>query len=403
MKARWVFVGALAVGGGLFAYRTTRPVAVTAVAVTRGTAVDAVYATGTVEAEDRVDVKAKTSGSVAELLVKEGSRVKKGDLLARIDNPAVAFELRRGRVDASAAAAQGGSQAPQLQALKAQALAISADLSVARKDLERIESLVKSGAVSDAEADRAKARVLQVEGQLAANEAQQKALRIDLSANVARQAANVQTLASRVADTEVRAPLDGVVLSKRIEIGEVVSVNQTLFRVGDTSRLVLEVAIDEADVSKVHDGAAGKPSSLAVVSLLAFGQQVFSGKIFEILPDANRDRKAFLVKVKLENPPAGMRSGMTAEVNVVAAERPGVLLVPTDAVDNGQVWVVRGGKLAQQKVSIGLRDLIRAEVTEGLAEGELVVTDKPDKLTVGKRATVTERKPDRLQPTPEKK
>ena len=134
-----------------------KPVPVVAMPVVRGTAIDAVYATGTVEAEDRVQVKAKTSGSLAEVLVKEGDRVKKGDLVARIDNPQLTFELKRGKVDLSAASAQGGTVAPQLEALKAQAQAISADLALARQDAARLEKLGASGAVAAADTDRAKA------------------------------------------------------------------------------------------------------------------------------------------------------------------------------------------------------------------------------------------------------
>lgn len=394
VKKRWLLVPAVLILGGLGAYRWTRPVPVTVVVVSRGTAVDAVYATGTVEAEERVDVKARTLGSV-ELLVREGSRVKKGELLARIDNPAVGYELKRGRVDASAAAAQAGSQGPQQQALRAQADAIAADLAMARRDLERAEGLVKGGAVPEVEAERARSRVQQLAASLAANEAQQRSLRIDLGANAARQAANLQTLTTRVTDTEVRSPLDGVVLGRRVEPGEVVAVNQTLLRVGDTRRLILEVTVDEADVARVHDGHDGKPASVAAVSLLAFGPAVFRGEVFEVLPDANRERKAFLAKVRLRDAPAELRSGMTAEVNIIASERPGVLLIPTDAIQDGQVWAVRDGKLARQAVQVGLRDLLRTEVTGGLAEGERVVVERSDKLAEGRRVQPNERPADR--------
>lgn len=396
MRKRWWLIplGFAAVGFG--AYKLTRPLSVSVVAVIRGIAVDAVYATGTVEAEDRVDVKAKTSGSIAELLVREGNQVKKGDLLARIDNPVVSFELKRGEIEAKAASAQAGSKGPQLQMLQAQANAVQVELAIARKDLERLDELVKRGAVAEAEVDRARSRVQQLEANLAANDAQQRAQRIDLGANAARMAASLQSLASRVNDTEVRAPMDGVVLIRRVEPGEVVAVNQPLFRVGDTRRLILEVAVDEADVSRIHDGRDGSPPSAAAVSLLAFGATIFRGKVFEILPDANRERKAFLAKVRLDAPPAGLRSGMTAEVNVIAQEKPGVLLVPTDALQEDKVWVVQGEKLEHREVKVGLRDLLKVEVVDGLKEGERVVLTRSEKLAEGKRVLATEKPADLL-------
>src|SRR5258708_22474534 len=146
---------------GWFSRVKAGPVTVTP--IVRGRAIDAVYATGTVEAEDRVTVKAKSSGSIADVRVKEGAVVKKGDLLARVDNPAVSFDLRRGRADLSAATAQSGSDAPQLLSLRGQWKSADADLGPARQELGRIEKLVATGSVSAAALDRAGARVAGLE------------------------------------------------------------------------------------------------------------------------------------------------------------------------------------------------------------------------------------------------
>jgi RND family efflux transporter MFP subunit len=272
---------------------------------------------------------------------------------------------------------------------------------MARQDAARLDKLLASGAVANAEVDRAKARVAQLEATLSANEAQQRALRIDLSANTARQAAQVKTLESRLADAEVRAPMDGVVLAKQIEPGEVVAVNQTLFKIGDTARLVLEVSVDEADVARVREPEGDSPGSTVAVSLYAFPRQVFAGKIFEILPDANRERKSFLAKVRLDEPPKGLRSGMSGEVNIVIGRKADVLLAPSEAEAEGSVWIVDDGRARRQKVSTGVRDLLRVEIVEGASEGALVVIEGQDRIKDGGRVTVTRKEPDRLQPVPE--
>lgn len=376
-----------------------KPVPVVATPIVKGKAIEAIYATGTVEAEDRVLVKAKTSGSVAEVFVKEGSVVKKGELLARIDNPGVTFELKRGKSDLNAASAQASANAPQIDALKAQARALEAELLTARNDLARTKSLVDSGSLASTDLERINAKVLQLEAQLAANEAQRRAVRIDLNAGAARAAANVETLQARVSDTEVRAPLDGVVLTKTVELGEVVAINQTLFKVGDTKSLVLEVSVDEADIGHVKDGDVG---SVAAVSLYAFSKQVFAGRVFEILPDADRARKSFLAKIRLDKPPQGLRSGMSAEVNIVADEHEGALLLPSEADQGGKVFRVESGRAHQVPVTLGIRDLLRIEVLGGLAEGDLVVVEGQDKIEDGKRIDVTVKKPDPLAPLPDK-
>ncbi len=378
-----------------------QPKPVTATPAARGTAVDAVYATGTVEAEDRVTVKAKSSGSLAEIFVKEGDVVKKGDLLARIDNPSATFDLKRGQADLSAASAQA-TAAPQISALASQGKALEAELDVAKKNRARVAELNASGALPRAELDTADAKVRQIEAQIAANRSQQQAVRIDLNANRDRQAAMVESLSSRVTDTEVRSPQDGVVLGKLVEVGEVVAINQSLFRIGDTSRLILEAMVDEADIAKVSDGRGGVPPSACAINLYAYPASAFGGTVFQVLPDANRDRKAFLVKVRFDAPPPGLRSGMTAELNVIASKKQGVVLIPAGAESDGKVWLVREGRASRREITVGTRDLLRLEVTAGIDEGDLVVVDGQSTIAEGARVSVTERVMDKLEPLPDK-
>jgi multidrug efflux pump subunit AcrA (membrane-fusion protein) len=398
---------AVAATGGWRTYTELRAIPATVTPVVRGKAIEAIYATGSVEAEERVFVKAKAIGSVEELLVREGATVRRGDLLARIDNPAAGFDLKRGQADRGAASAMASADSPQIAALRAQAQAIRAELAIARQELEHVERLVRSNAVPRVELERAQSRVAQLDGTIAANEAQQRALQMDLSANVARQDVQVKALASRVADTEVRSPMDGVVLSRMVSIGEVVTVNQTLFKIGDTKSLVLEVSVDEADVARVsygepdgrdpHDQA---PSEVAV-SFYAFPKQVFHGRVFEVMPDANRDRKAYVTKVRLTDAPPRMRSGMSAEVNIIASQEDGVLLVPTAAEAEGKVWVVEDGRARRKSVTTGIRDLLRVQIPSGLAEGDLVIVDGHASLREGARVSVTVRDPDKYLTTPD--
>jgi HlyD family secretion protein len=397
---RWgLAIVAIFAAGGLFARSRFRPVPVVASAVVRGKAVDAVYATGTVETEERVQVKAKTNGSIAEILVKSGQTVQKGELLARIDNPAVSFELKRGKADFGAASAQASKDAPQIAALRAERRAHEAELATVQSEYARTKKLVDSGSIPASELERIAAKVAQVEAQMAANDAKQKSLRIDLNAGAARAAVAVDSLEARVADTDVRAPMDGVVLAKNIEVGEVVSINQTLFKIGDTKNLILEVSIDEADVGRVRDGEKG---SIAAVSLYAFNPKVFSGRVFDIGPDADRARKSFLAKIRLDTPPVGLRSGMSAEVNIVADEHAGALLMPSEADINSSVFRIESGRVHKVPVKLGIRDLLRIEVLEGLSEGDIVVVEGQDKIDDGKRVDPTIRISDPLAPMPDK-
>lgn len=392
---RLLLVFALLAAGGAIAARRLQPKAVTTTPIVRGVAVEAVYATGTVEAFDRVLVKAKLAGSIAELKVREGARVKKGDLLATIDSPTLKFELAKGKADLWAASSQAGTASPQLAALDAQMKATTALLQSARDDRDRIAKLVQNGTATQVELDKATTQVASLEAQLAAQKASQQSLKIDLGARASGANAAVDSLAARLADTEVRSPLEGVVLGRSVEPGEVVMINQPLFRVGNTEDLVLECAVDEADVAKVAIG------SKAAVSLYAFAGKAFRAEVFEVLPDADRAKKSFLAKLRLSDAPPGLRSGMSAEVNIIVAERPGSLLAPAEAIDaSGYAWVAKDGRAERRKLQVGVRDMLRVEVLGGLAEGDQVVVAGADALQPGARVKPTEKAPDVTAPPP---
>jgi HlyD family secretion protein len=386
---------------GLSLARYLRPVDVVVTPVVRGHVVDAVYATGTVEAERRVMVKAKVAGPVADLPVTEGDPIRTGQLLARIDNPAAAFDLRRGQVEAEAAAAQAGKNAPQLASLRAKAEALETQLHTAERDAERAEQLFKSGAIGRAEWEKARDQVAGLRAQLEAQRAEERTQRITLDANAGRAQAASRSLATKVSDAEVRAPVDGMVLARYVEAGEVVAVNQSLFKVGDPRSLVLEVTIDEADVGRVHDGSDGQTASRVAATLHAFTGSAFGGTVVKVMPDADREKKSYLAKVRLDEPPPGLRSGMTAEVNIIITERGGVLLAPADAIKDGQVWRVSGGRAERVPVTVGIHDLLRAEALLGLAEGDQVAVAGLDNLRNGARVRATVRAPDPLAGKPQ--
>ena len=376
------------------AYRL-RPKAVTTTHATRGTAIDAVYAIATVEARDRVTVKAKVPGSVLDLRVREGDVVKKGDLLATIDSPAIKFQLQRGKADQWAASQQASSSSPQLAVVEAQARMTEATLKNARDELGRLQQLTASGATPAAELDRAKSNVLVLEAQLASQKAQSRALRIDLTAKASGSSAVLSELTAKVADAEVRAPIDGVVLARTVEPGELVPQNGPLFKIGDVKTLVLECMVDEADIGRLDVGKK------AAVSLYAFPKQVFRGEVIEILPDADRAKKSFLVKVRVVDAPSAMRSGMSAEVNIIVDEHAGALLAPTEALDaNGSVWVIRGGRAAKQTIVTGVRDMLNVEVLSGLNDGDEIVVLGMADLVVDARVKTTHKDPDSMSTAP---
>jgi HlyD family secretion protein len=377
----------VAVAGAIGTALYLRPPTVTTTPVIRGTAIEAVYATAVVEAASRVTVRSKIAGSVAELRVREGQHVTKGDVIAIIDSPTLKYDLERGKVELSAANKQSTS-APRLQAINSQAAAIRSDLAIARKERDRLRELVSTGSAAPSDLERAEGRVESLGAQLGAYDADWSAERIDLTARARGSAAQVQSLAARLEDAEVRAPMDGTVLTRLVESGEVVTQDQAIVRIGDTSNLLLESSVDESDINRVSVG------SPAAVSLYSFPGRALNAKVQEILPDADRARKSFIVKIKLDEAPAGLKTGMTGEVNVIIQERARALLAPSEGVDNaGLAWVVRDGHALQLPVRTGIRDMLQVEVLDGLGVGDEVVVAGVETLTDHGRVIAIEKAP----------
>jgi HlyD family secretion protein len=371
-----------AAGAGAY-YAYTRPVVVDVATVVQGLAVDAVYASGTVEARTRVEVKARTSGLVGEVYAEAGAQVTRGQILAKIDNPRVRHELRQSRLDLASAEALSSPDAPELMQLAARARALESELSLARSELARSEALLADGAVPRAELERSRGRVESVASSLAANEAEASARRIHLHAERRLRAARVASQHERVDDGLVRAPIDGVLLARSVEPGEVVMESQVLFRVGDTRSLILELSVDEADVARISEGGES-PSTAAAITLAAYPRRTFEGHVIAVMPEADRTRKAFLVKVAMDAPPRGLRSGMSAEVDLVLSSRRG-LIVPTASELGGHVWSVRDGRAYPTQLELGIRDPVQLEVLAGLDEGDQVVVQGGDRLSPGVR------------------
>ncbi len=369
----WLVVGLLLAGvAGYVAFKRLQPVAVTVAPVVRGPAVEAVYATGTVEPVERVVVKARLSEHVARILVKEGDVVTAGQLLAELDDPIRAFALRQGQAQLGRAKVQAGARSPQLAGLAAQQRGLETQLEQARLELDRTTRLARTAAVAQAELDAARAKVALLDAQVQAAAEQLRSAKLDLAATREQLTAQVGSLAAEVSEGAVTSPLAGVVLRRDVEPGEVVAQNQALFEVADTRTLVIELHVDEADIARISDGPA---PTAAALSFYAFPGQAFAGTVAEILPEPDRIRRAYTVRVRLDQPIAGLRVGMTAEANLIVTRRDDAVLVPIEALDGDHAWFAVAGRAVRRPVTVGIRGLTDAEITAGAAAGDQAIVD----------------------------
>ena len=302
-----------------------RPLPVQAVPALRGPAIEAVYATGTVEPVRWAAVAPALKGRLREILVDDGDRVVAGQLLARLDDTVAAAQVAEAEARARFAA----------------------------EEAERLEWLIERSATARREADRARSEARALE---AAAEAQRR----------------------RLGDYDLQAPMAGVVLRRDGEPGEMVDTGDILFWIGELEPLRVTAEVDEEDMPRVR---VGQP---ALLRADAFPDRVIEGRLAAITPKGDPRQKTYRVRIALPSD-AGLLIGMTVEANIVVREEPDALLVPSAALRDGAVYVLEGDRAARRPVETGVVGPELAEVRGPLAQGELVIVDPPPRLESGRR------------------
>lgn len=324
--SRSILVLALAGAGAGGWWFLQRPpgVAATAVAVT-GPAVQAVYATGTVEPVVWARIGPAVKGRIITIAAEEGERVSPGAVLARLDPTVIEAQVR----EAEAKAGFLREEAQRVRQLAAREI-------MARAALDRAESEARAAA------------------------------------------AVVETFRHRLDDTIIRAPMGGVVLRRDGEIGEVVDTSATVFTVGEPLPLRVTAEVDEEDIPRV------RPGQPVMMRADAFEGEVLPGTVADVTPAGDPRLKVYRVRIALPDA-TPLRIGMTVEANIVVRETDTAVLVPDAAVANGAVWVLEGERVRRVPVVTGVRGSRRVEIREGLEAGERVVLDPSPKLVDGGR------------------
>jgi RND family efflux transporter MFP subunit len=305
---------------------------------TRGPAIEAVYATGVIEAIDYARFGAMIAGRVTDVLVDEGYQVRKGDVLARMDERQPLARLDDAR----------------------------ARLRMAEADIVRAHVLTNRGVLAAQALDRAE------------QERDQAAAAVDLYAR-------------QLEDYTIAAPLDGIVMKRNVEPGETVAANTVLFEVDSTARKRIAADVDERDIAGVRMGAP------IAAHADGFPDQVFEARITNIRRQGDSSSRTFRVEADL---PADTRLmiGMTVDVDIVTAERDNALLVPASAVGHGPstggrpgapfVVVVDHGRARRVDVETGAVGPAKTEIRAGLVEADAVVRENPDRLRDGENLRI---------------
>jgi HlyD family secretion protein len=339
---------------------------------TRGVVEETVVSSsvGTVEARQTASVAAEVGARVADIRVRQG-RVAKGDPVVLLD-PAE-FEAERRRTEAEL-----NTQKLRQEQCVIRERKIEAELGRLRgtdESVHRIESLEKELAVASKE--------------------------IDIAGALARVLEETLRLADlRLAKATVTAPFDGTVIKLQTETGEHVTPGRTLFTIQSAPPLLVRAPIDEIDAGRLKLGLEAK------VRFDAFRDEVFPGKLIEIMPAASTDLKnnrTVDVKVEVAKMPEAVVAGMSAHVEIVLQRRPDVLRIATPhlredhATKERYVFVIEGGVARRRPVRTGLWNWEQTEVLEGLKESDVLITqaanlDDSTQIRDGLRVAVSDGK-----------
>ena len=319
-------------GGGEGAGGFALPVEVAA--ARQDTVVDAVLATGQVEAIQSAELRPEVDGRITEILMREGSEVGQGDPLFRVDD----------------------------QELRAQVARAEAERDLAEQALTRTRQLLEQNAASAADLERAEA-------------------------TARSNRASLDLLKLRLARTTVRAPFTGVVGQRYVSLGDCVT---------SSDRLVTIQTVDPQRVSfnvpERYAGVVRRGQKVAFRVAAVTGEEL-TGTVDFVSPEVQLPGRTLLVKALVPNGRRLLQAGMFAEARLATATRPRAVVVPEEAVLAVQgvyvVWVVQEGKVTRRPVSLGVRSPGEVEITSGVQPGEQVVVGGLEMLQDGAPVTPT--------------
>ncbi|HCE46705.1 MAG TPA: efflux RND transporter periplasmic adaptor subunit [Lentisphaeria bacterium] len=336
------------------------PVKVQAYKITKGSVVNEVMGTGTLEAKVRSSISPEISGLLVKVLADQNDRVTRGQLLATLDDSDLLQQVEMAK--AELAAAKANIDLAEAEITRTQATAVQS-----RANFERVSSLRKNQVLSQSDMDKALENKDVAESNL--NRANLAKAHAELMKSKAE--SSLRYFQERLADTKLCAPFDGLVLRRNREPGDVVVPGSSILDIISTAQLWVSAWVDETAMGLL---ALDQPARILFRSS---PETPLKGRVARLSPKTDSETREFLVDVVANQLPKIWAVGQRAEVYIEAGRRDGVLALPQKLIvwRDGQPYVMidNEGKARWQKVSLGLRGRENVEITDGLSEGQIVI------------------------------
>jgi HlyD family secretion protein len=391
---RWIQIGALvlvALAGIYGIVQWIQGPKVPTYTVRTGDILQTVVASGRVETPLRVSIGSQITGAVAAIPVEEGQSVAAHQVLVALEDS----EAKASAAAAQATVVQAEARLKQIRdvAFPAAEQALrraQANLANSRKQYERMKELearklVSQQQVDDAEMNRevAESEVRTAQLQVETNRPTGSDYAVaDMALEQAR--ANLTVAQAKLRYTQIEAPVDGTLIARDVERGDVVQPGKTLMVLSPAGQTQLVVQIDEKNLASL---SLGQP---ALGSADAYPDQQFRAEVVYINPAIDADRGSVEVKLAVPDAPAYLRQDMTVSVDIEVARRVGTLIVAADAIhdaSSGAPWVMKrsDGKVQRQAVKVGARGSGEVEILAGLHAGDQVISASNTNIAEGKR------------------
>jgi HlyD family secretion protein len=408
-----IAIGATAAITAYALYKRPPIVEVTRVIAAEDSALDdpvVLNATGYIVAHHEIQVASKVSGKVAWIGVDEGSVVKKGEVLVRLDDTEYLAQDEQAKgnlanLEAKLLELEHGSRPQEITQAEANLLQAQADLTNSKNAFERSSALFSGGIISRQDFDNAQFNYQNLQAKV--NSLKQAYLlveegprqeEIDAMKGQVEQARGLLAYdEDQENNTIIGSPIDGRVLERAVEQGEYVTngfvgdkgAKGYVVTLADLNDLQVELDVAENDFSKIHMG------SKAVVTTDAFPDRKYDGQLVEISPIANRQKATVQVKVQILHPDDHLRPDMNASVAFVDPEAPhqrrssiAPVRIPASSVRDQSVFVLSGGKAIRRDVQVSGSTPQGIRIAQGLSGGEDLILNPPANLRDGDKVRI---------------
>ena len=342
-KKYLIWACSLAVAVVLLKLTLLAPRKVHAVKLERRDLTEEVYGNGTVEAKVVIPISSKITGRIVEVFADQGDHVRRGQLIARLEDGD--FLQQRNQSEAGVKRAAANLDVEQAGLKKAKA-----NLALAEKNAQRYKTLSEKNLVSRLEAEQYENAFLVAREEVARSTAALESARMEQSVN----RAGLGFARSKVGDTMIYAPQDGVIITRDLEKGATVTPGMAIFTMADPGTVWVKANVDEALLKGIALGNS------ALITLRSNAGNPCEGKVARLGRESDRVTEELEVDVAFREPRRNFRLGEQSEVYIVTGSKKGAVSLPSAALVSREqkrgVWVIANGRLVFKQVKVGMED-----------------------------------------------